>query len=143
MEDVNPLDAKTVNEGLKERYSRTRDGKRLDMILPLKADILNMNKLLLNDIGFTVKLYPSKPAFNLMSSASVAHIYNINVQSAALRVCRVIVSPELSDAHRSLLNSGSSAKYPLQRSENKTFVIQKGHLHCQMFSRTEYPIVCL
>ncbi len=86
-------DAKTgSNGGLTNRYNFTQDSITFDLIGHLQVDICQQDRLLLNGVPLSVKLWPATDAFRLMATDKT-EAYKINVFDAALKVCTVKVHP--------------------------------------------------
>lgn len=117
-----------TNAGMRKRRAACSHSKTIDMIGPIHADMCQIDRLLLNGVDVSIKLYPSKTAFNLMSSDKYASIYKINIKEAVLKACKVTVDPAIIAAHAAVLSRGITAKYPLMKSELKSFVIPQGQL---------------
>ncbi len=62
-------DAKTgSNGGLTNRYNFTQDSITFDLIGHLQVDICQQDRLLLNGVPLSVKLWPATDAFRLMAT---------------------------------------------------------------------------
>ena len=126
MDGYSPKDFNTINTGLVERFQRLKDGYWVEMMGPLHADLCRVDKLILNGVDIGIKLSPSSTAFNLMTGVDDPSIFKVEIESAVLKVCKVTIEPDLFTAQTAVLGSGVTAKYPLRRTEIKTFVIPKG-----------------
>eukprot|EP00057_Strongylocentrotus_purpuratus_P003423 XP_003726621.1 PREDICTED: uncharacterized protein F54H12.2-like [Strongylocentrotus purpuratus] len=126
MDDGNPLREDAGNMGLKERHRFIKGSKTVDMVGLLHLDMVFQDKLLLGGVDIKLKLNRSKNSFSLMSSVQNAE-YKVIITSASLHVRRVKLSPETSLLHAKTLET-QTAKYPIRRSEVKTFSIPRGNL---------------
>ena len=113
------------NQGLSARFGLTSGGKVADFIGPLHADICQQNRLLLNGVEVQIKLWPAKKQFCLMSEDENDD-FRIEIVDAVLRVCKVTVSPSVMLAHSKTLET-TSAKYPYERTEIKTYTVPTGN----------------
>ena len=125
MDTASPKNTAKFNVGLFRRFQRMKTGW-VDMIGKLHADLCHLDKLMVNGVDIGVKLYPSSTDFCLMSPADHAPLYNIEIDSAVLKVCRVQIDPDVFTAHSTVLAKGITAKYPITKSEISSFVVPKG-----------------
>ena len=56
----------SANSGLTVRNRLTKAGKEIELISPLICDIAEQDKLLINGVNLSVRLYPAKEAFRLL-----------------------------------------------------------------------------
>lgn len=122
MNSLDPTVAEGGNEGLKKRYSFTKESMLVDLSGPLFCDIFFSDRLLLNQVDVSIKLSPNRSNFCIMSGEAAAD-YKIVMQSAVLKVRTVKISPVIKLSHTKELQSGNTAKYPIRRVECKAFTI--------------------
>ena len=115
-------DASALNSGLFRRSPWFRNNNSMQFAGPILADICNQNRLILNGVDISIKLYPTKDSFRLMTFPLNLNC-KINVKDIYLDVCKVDVSPSVMLAQNSLLKKNITAKYPHQRTEVKAFHI--------------------
>ncbi|XP_071177698.1 uncharacterized protein F54H12.2-like [Mytilus edulis] len=113
-----------ANQGLYRRSLYTREGRILEMEGPLHLDVFRQHRLLLNGIPLTLKLWPSKNAFRLMSSDDDA-AYRVQILDAAFKVCLQTPNAGVLMAHSKLLGD-ATAMYPFVTSHFKTASVSKG-----------------
>ena len=111
------------NKGLDKRKSFTEKSKVVDMIGHLHSDVFNQQKCLMNGVEMRVRLVKSKDSFCLMDYGNLNA--KIHLIEANLRVFRVKISPNILIAHHKALSRGT-AKYPLTRTEIKSFTLHTG-----------------
>lgn len=126
MDDSNPLAAIKGNDGMKRRHDFIRNSRGLDMIGALHLDMFFQERLLLGGVDIKLKLNRSKSAFSLMSNTENAN-FKVVITNASLHVRRVKLSSEASLIHAKHLET-QTAKYPIRRSDVKTFSIPRGNL---------------
>ena len=115
-------DASSLNQGLYRRSGWFRGNKTAQFVGPLLADICNQNRLILNGVDINIRLWPTKNSFCLMTFPAGTKC-KINIKDIYLDVCKVDVSPSVMLAQTELLKNNVTAKYPLQKTEVKTFTI--------------------
>jgi hypothetical protein len=114
-----------VNTGLFKRNQRVKGGKWCDMIGKIHGDLCQMERLILNGVDISIKLYPSSAAFSLMTGTDIK--YQVEIDSPTLKVCKVQLEPDIFTGQASVLSSNNiSCKYPIRKSEIKSFVVPKG-----------------
>ena len=129
MEDGNPT-ADGANSGLKKRHAFFADGKNVDLLGRIHADIFYQQKFIPNDVTLRIRLIRNKNNFCLMYSTPNEN-YKINITDCKIYVRRVKVSPSVFTAHNKALQYGN-AKYPIHRVICKTFTVPRGNLDsCQ------------
>jgi hypothetical protein len=112
------------NTGLYLRWEYTRGGGIVELEGPLLLDIFQQERLILNGVGMTLKLWPSKNAFRLMSNGSPPE-EKIKIVDASLKMCIQRPNPALVMAHNRLLEK-SPALYPFMTSSLKIASIADG-----------------
>ena len=111
------------NGGLLERWGLTGGGREVSMEGPLRVDICQQEREIINGVPICVKLYPSSHQFRLMTGGEEA--YKVIITDAILKVYQVEVNPEVMIAHNEALKIGP-ALYPIKQSQLKCFGIAKG-----------------
>ena len=106
----------TTNTGLRWRYSLTKDGKAVDMLGPIITDIAKQERLILNNVKLTVRLFPTPHAFNLMSKE--VGKYKTVLEDVVLQLATVEVSNKVVVGHDDALKD-NTALYYIKRSEIK------------------------
>lgn len=115
------------NRGLTSRSNLIAESKVLDMEGPLLSDVCQMSRYLLNGIETSIKLWPSKNEFRLMSDVAEAK-YKVVITDAKLNLCHITVSPEIVMSQNEILKT-TTAKYPFWRSEMKHYALSKGQYY--------------
>ncbi len=86
------------NSGLLKRYERARGSSEMEFFGPLSLDVLNLNKLLQNNVDVKFVLKPAANKWKLIST-EVDEGYKLSLTDAQLFVRRVKVTPSLILAH--------------------------------------------
>ena len=129
MENANPRED-DANVGLKKRHSYFTDGRNVDLLGRLHADLFYQQKYIPNDVTLRIRLIRSPNNFCLMSSTPNEN-YKIHISECKIYVRRVKISPSVFVAHAKALEYGS-AKYPIHRIICKTYTVPRGNLDsCQ------------
>ena len=113
-----------ANAGLWNRYFVTRDGGIVDLQGPLMLDLFQQERLILNGVGMTLKLWPSKNAFRLMSGSEPG-TERLQIVDASIKLCIQRPSAGLVMAHADQLKE-TPALYPLMSSAIKIASIAAG-----------------
>lgn len=92
------------------------------MIGPIHADIFSQDRFLLNNVQLNLKFTKNKDAFMLMSKQKKEKLKLLDVR---LIVRKVKILPEILLAHSKALEV-APAKYPITRTELKSFAIAEG-----------------
>lgn len=119
----------SVNTGLEERYKQTKSGNTIVYHSKLFLDILNQDRLLLNNVPLNLKLYPNNDKFCLQyktaTAAGSSKYYTVNIAHASLIAPFVRLNPGMLMLHAEHLKR-EAALYPYYRSEIRTFNISAG-----------------
>lgn len=110
------------NVGLVQRWALTNRGRSVDMEGPLHVDVCQQDRLILNGVQISFKLYPSGDKFTLMASEGD---YQMTIRNAVLRVCHVKVNPGVLVGHAEALTN-ANALYPMTKSDMKTYTVAAG-----------------
>ena len=125
MDDGNALSG--GNNSLSLRALYTSGSKTVDMMGPIMSDVCWTNRYLLNGIELKIRLWPSNPAFHLMSSDADPK-YKTELVDASLSVCMVTPTPETLLSHQELMVKKKwLAVYPYLKTDVKKYSISKGH----------------
>ncbi|XP_045208784.2 uncharacterized protein F54H12.2-like [Mercenaria mercenaria] len=121
--NMDETDANGDNLGLFLRHQRLKGGKIVDMEGPLLLDIFQQQRLIVNGVALTLKLWPNYDAFRIMSEdASV----KLQIVDASFKLCVQRLNPAIIVAHEKLF-SDRHALYPYQRSVIKTLSVPQGN----------------
>ena len=122
--DANVPEKSPVNEGLDNRYQLSKLSQSIDMEGPIYADIMQMDRYLLNGVELRLKLHQSSNGFRLIT-ASTKEKYKVVLEDVIFKACMVTVSPEVITGHATALMK-TPALYPYIRTELKAFAVPKG-----------------
>ena len=118
------MDSDSVNNiGFDRRYKETMNGETVFLEGPIRMDICQQNRMILNGIRIRIKLYQQEDPFRLM--AETQGVYKVEIMDAALRVCQVKLNPVLVVEHEKAI-AQKPALYPFWKSDLKAFNIEKG-----------------
>ena len=126
-DDADPI--KGINTGLYLRSLYTKGGKILDLEGPLHIDLFQQERLIINGVGLSLKLWPSKDPFRLMSASGVD--YKVQIVDASFKLCIQRPNPALTMAHAKMLEK-SHVVYPYLFSNLKTVSISRGKFSFSM-----------
>jgi len=127
MDSANPLPA-GANDGLKKRTAYISQGKTVDLMGRIHADLFYQQKYIPNDLTIRIRLVRNKNSFSLMSTEPNEN-YKIHISACKVFVRKVKLSPSVFVAHAKALEHGN-AKFPLRRVVCKTFTVPAGNLDC-------------
>ena len=111
------------NTGLTKRFVRLQKSIECDLEGPLRADIFQIRKPLLNGVMLKVKLWPSANAFRLMATSP--NKYKIVFTLVELKMVLVTFSPALITSHAEIL-SDTNAHYDYYKHEIKALSLPAG-----------------
>ncbi|KAJ8305205.1 hypothetical protein KUTeg_009160 [Tegillarca granosa] len=103
------------------------NGTSVDMEGAILGDLFNLDRLVLNSVQMSVKLYRSKPEFCLMTDEQSPD-YQIFIEDIILKVCKVQVNPAVIYGQAEVLKH-ENAKYPFTRTEIKQVSIPAGQIN--------------
>lgn len=115
---------KDSDEGLKKRSKFFELSAPVDMIGNLHCDLFNQERLLLNMVDLKIKLIRSKPEFCLIGLPG----HKVVLDHISLFVRKVRTSPGVIVGHAKMLEKGSTAKYPINRTMCKVYSIPQGSM---------------
>jgi len=96
-----------ANDGLCIRSMYTDEGRFMELEGPLHLDVFSQKRLIVNGISLTLKLWPSKNAFRLMSSEEGA-AYAVQILDASFKLCLQKPNAGVLMAHSKLLANGTA-----------------------------------
>ncbi len=100
----------TGDEALDWRRSKVDNGKSFELFGPLNVDVFDVEKYLINGVPLSIKLYPHRSTFTLMTE-EVEKGYKIVIDQAILQVRFVDVTATMIDAHDRALEKGDALYY--------------------------------
>ena len=118
------------NAGLKSRSAYIQGSNIFDMEGVFLCDICQLDRFIPNGIDLKCKVYPTSPAWRLMSADSDPD-YEVKVLNAILHVAKVDVSSEVMLAHAEVLQH-QMAFFPYTKTEIKKFGLPKGYHSCTL-----------
>ena len=111
------------NSGLMSRAAYFATGTEVQLTGPLKIDLSQQSRLLLNGVPVIIKMFPSNSSFVTMSPSGTP--YKMVITEASLKVRHAKMNPKIILAHNEALNHGE-ALYPHWKSNVKAFSIPSG-----------------
>ena len=124
MEEMDISADPVLNTGLKTRSEWTKTNKIVELQGRIHSDLSDQEKLILNGVHLTVKLYRHKPEFCLLSSDTTP-AYKIPIVDAILYVKRIELTPSVFNAINTVLND-KNARYAITRTTPKVFTAPRG-----------------
>ena len=119
-----------LNQGLIRRNMLAKGSAFIDMEGPIYADVFQMPRYLLNEVDVHVKLFQNKNSFRLMSSVPNKK-YKVIITEVMLKAAMMGIHPDILKAHSRALEDGP-ARYPLLKTEVKTFAVSKGQYNVNL-----------
>ena len=113
-----------TNKGLAERSKFTDSSRVTTLRGSLHREMLRQEKYLLSECNVRIRLIPHDKKFYLMSAKDE---YKVKITSARLELMKMRISPTVMNDHNNQLMK-TNAKYPIRRSEIKTFSIAQGNM---------------
>lgn len=110
----------TKNLGLKIRYDKVKGSASIELMGKVHGDMLNQNKLLLNNVDLRVVFTVERPEFYIMEAA--AGTATVIFQEATMYLNHVTVSPTVMLQNEARLLK-QPAVYPYRRVEVKAYTI--------------------
>jgi hypothetical protein len=111
------------NIGLFSRSVLFRGGKEAVFEGAIAADICQQDRFMLNGVEMSIKLWPSKAKFSLVTPAD-EKVYAIMLTDAYLSVCKVTPFPAIVMGIETALQE-KAALYPYTRTDMRSFNISK------------------
>ena len=112
------------NQGHKFRGAYIDDGRKMEVVGPIHADIFNQNRLMLNNMEVQLELHRNSNAFSLFSTETNAD-YRIKVISMTWFVRKVEILKSIALGIEARL-SRQAAKYPIRRIVVRTVHVDGG-----------------
>ena len=111
-----------ANIDLYIRSMYTDEGRLLEV--PLHLDVFRLNRLIVNEVSLTLKLWPSKHAFRLMFGDE-GTTYGVPILDASFKLCLQKPNIGVLVAQSTLLANGM-AMYPYVSTSFKVASLSKG-----------------
>jgi hypothetical protein len=111
------------NTGFEERELVTQEGKIALLEGKIRADVMNIDKLIINRVPIHFKFYPASNAFNLLSGDDKK--YYIQVMDMRLKVQHILPHNDITLAYETILEK-QPAIYNFNRSLLKSFTVPAG-----------------
>ena len=119
-------DAKTgSNLGLFKRYKRTQGGKIIDLEGPILLDLFQQNRLIVNGVSLSLKLWPSRNSFSLITDILLPNI-KVQIVDACFKLCIHRPNSAVLVAHSEMMKKELRPTYPYFRSDIKVASIPTG-----------------
>ena len=112
------------NKGFNERSGYTKESKSVTLRGGLHVELFKQERFLINKCNLRIKLIPHDRKFYIMGDEDG---YKVKIESARLDLMKVKMNPSVLNDH-SLTITKNTVKYPIRRSENKSFSIPTGKL---------------
>ena len=113
-------------DDVEARKKLIQGSKVVDMVGPLNIPILRQERFLLPDTEINIRLQRSDPKFCLVRTEAGTDDYKIEIEKCDLKLRLLKVHPSITNAHNSLLSSGHTAKYPINKVVTQMFTIAAG-----------------
>lgn len=124
MDSASPISG---NRGLTLRAMYSQKSNIFEVGGPIMSSVAWVNRYILQGVEIKIRLWPTAPAFHLMSSYSQPG-YKTEIVDASLSVCMVTPSPQTLLAHQQIMEKKKwTAVYPYLKSDVKKYSISKGH----------------
>ena len=91
------------------------------------SDLWGINAAIVHGVEISIKLYPNKDAFRLMTYPKGVEAELI-LHDITLKVCKKTMDPKIVIAHNHAMEKVNDATYPYIRSEVRAFNVPKGSL---------------
>lgn len=113
-----------LNKGLQDRYSWTKDKKKFTMKGPLKTDIWQQDKLMLNGVNLSFILTPTNDEFRLITNPEGLKC-KITLSDLQLYLCKVTLDPRALIGVSHMLKK-VNAKYPITKTDVRMKQVDQG-----------------
>ena len=123
MEEMDISADPVLNTGLRTRSEWTKTSKIVELQGRIHSDLFNQEKLILNGVDLTVKLYRLKPEFCLLSGDTTPG-YKITIVAVIFYVRKIELTPSVFDAINAVLND-KNAQYSITRTTPKVFTVPR------------------
>lgn len=121
---IDTTDPNGGSEALFQRGQFVQKSKPIELEGPLLLGLFQNKRYLINNTSFQLKMHRTAPEFSVIS-AEKNQQYDVVIEDAALKVCKVRVNPSVVYAH-SLALQKTNASYFFTRHEVKTSAISQG-----------------
>lgn len=118
-------DVQMLNSGFAERMNQTSGGAIVEVEGDLKIDCFQGERLLVNGVQITCKLWPSRNEFALMSGTNPPD-HKLVILDAVMKICHVTMDPGVIVAQGEIMQK-TPAIYPVERTEVKTYSVAAGN----------------
>lgn len=116
-----------VAECVKKRKKMLPINMRHDLFGYPACDLWGINASIVHGVELTIKLYPNKDAFRLMTFPKGVEA-ELVLHDITLKVCKKTMDPRIVIAHNHAMEKTKDATYPFIRSEIRAFNVPKGSL---------------
>ena len=124
MEEIDSSADPVLNTGLGTMSEWTKTSKIVKLQGRVHSGLFNQEKLFLNGVDLTVKLYRHKPEFCLLS-ADTDPAYKTTIVDAILNVKKIELTPSVFSTINTVL-SDKNAQYAITRTTPKVFKVPRG-----------------
>ena len=121
----------SLNEGMRDRYNRFKNGKLVEMRSFLSDDVMSVAGSIPNAVHILLRLIPNFDNIRLQtfSKDPSKNVYaRINLRSIWLMACKREFTNNVITSHDKIMKEISPATYPLRRSEVTVFNAKQGDL---------------
>ena len=112
------------NLGHYDRQIHTKSGKTVVLEGPIRMDICQQERLVVNGVKLKLKFSQTDNAFRLTRSDNTP--YKVDIVDSVLKICQVKLKPQVLVAQNEILSS-TPALYPIWSSNLKSYNIQQGN----------------
>jgi hypothetical protein len=113
------------NFGLQRRNEMFKDGKTVQLMGYLAADIMSLRPAIVNGVEITIKLYPNRNAVRLLTYPEDVQA-DFVLEDIVLKVCKKSMAPEVLKAHQEVMEKDKPARYPFKNAEVRSFDVPAG-----------------
>ena len=124
MEEMDITAHPVLNTGLGTRSEWTKTSKIVELRGRIHSDVFNEERIILNGVDLTVKLYCHKPKFCLLS-ADTTPAYKITIVDPVLYANKIELTPSVFNAINTVL-SDKNEQYAITRTTPKVFTVPRG-----------------
>ncbi len=124
---MDEIDPNAQNQALFTRYVYVKESHIVDMCGPLYEDFADSKRYLINGVNLHIRLFRTRPEFNLMSGEDNAS-YKVKIEDVYLRVCKIQPNVSMITSHAKMLKH-NTVKYPFTKSDVKAVSLTKGQLN--------------
>ena len=128
MDQAGKFDVIKGNSGAEERATWTEKSGIVSFSSPIHNDILSVERFLPDMLALSITLTKTPDSFLLQKLKNHATEYKIQLQNLGIRMRKIQLPAALSTSIEASLAAGNRARYPLIRSEIKTYAIPQNTL---------------